>query len=238
MHPGPTDDGDTFAVRASSRLATLLLLFAVVVAVVEIGRGVVGLAHGREVTFHGAVSVRPDDPRMPRYVDRPGVADVTVHIHDASAKQQLLALARDIPPILMFVAGLWLLRGLLVSVRRGDPFTERNVWRLRAIAALLIAVPAVAVAQHYIDNTLAASVPNLHEWPNGHGLLLNGLVGGLVVLALAAHGRVGGGVRALEAPRRPDPPHPRGRRGDRLTCRPSPSTGSPCTSMSCWSGGA
>ena len=182
--------GDSFVTRASSRLATLLLVAAIGLALYAIGSVVVGFAHGRGVTFQGAVSVHPDNA-LPRYVDEPGVAGVTVHIHHASAKQQALAASRDLPPILMAAIGLWLLRGLLVSVRKADPFSERNVRRLRSIAALLILVPFVEVAQHYIDNALAGSVSGLAEWPNGHGLSLTEVVAGLIVLALAqvfAHG--------------------------------------------------
>ena len=189
--PTRADLGDTFASRVANRLTTLLLLAAIALALFQIGNAVVGLARGRSVTFQGSVDARATDTRLPSFVDQPGVTDVTVHIHHASTKQQLLVLVRDLTPTLMFVAGLWLLRGLLVGVRRGDPFNNRSVRRLRWIAALLIAVPLVGIGQHYIDNALAGSVPNLREWPNGGDVSLNGFAGGLVVLVLAqvfAHG--------------------------------------------------
>jgi hypothetical protein len=180
--PAPT--GDTVATRAAFRLATLLLLLAAGLAVYEIGRTVVGLVHGQEVTFQGMVNVRSTDTPMPPYVDQPDVADVTVHIRDASAKQQLIALGRDLIPIVMFAAGLWLLRGVLGSVRRGDPFTERNVRRLRWLAVLLMAVPVADIVQHYLDNRLASTVPNLTHWPNGSSFQLASVAAALVVLAL------------------------------------------------------
>ena len=180
-----SDVRDTFAVRGSSRLATLLLVVAIGLALFEIGSAVVGFVHGREVTFQGSVAVRPYNGPLPSYIDPPAVADVTVHIRDASAKQQTLALVRDLAPIVLFGLGMWLLRGLLVSVRRGDPFSERNVWRLRGIGALLILVLPVDIARHSLDNALAATVPDLHEWPNGGSFLLTQIAAGLVVLALA-----------------------------------------------------
>lgn len=184
--PGRTGTGDTFAVHAAAGLATFLLLFTLAFGLFEIGDAVVGFAHGREVTFQAAVSVHTDDERKPSFVDEPGVADATVHLRDASARQQTLALIRDLTPVLMFAAGAWLLRGLLVSARRGDPFSERNVWRLRGIGVLIMLLPVVQIAQHYLDNALASTVPEIHGGPNGGDIaVLNGPVVGLVVLALA-----------------------------------------------------
>src|SRR5690348_14669441 len=119
-------NGDTFVSRASSRLVTLLLLFTIVLGLYVVGSAVAGFVHGRTVTFQGSVSVTAEDAQLPAYVDAPGVADVTVHIHDANDKQQTLAATRDLIPIVMVAWGLWLLRGLLVSVRKSDPFNERN----------------------------------------------------------------------------------------------------------------
>jgi hypothetical protein len=181
--PAPTDD--TVATRAAYRLATLLLLIAVGLALYEVGTTAAGLVRGREVTLQGIVNVRSTDLAMPAYVDQPRIAEATVHIRDASAKQQLLAFVRDMIPIVMFAAGLWLLRGVLQSVRRGDPFTERNVHRFRWIALVLMATPVTDIVQHYLDNKLASTVPNLTHWPNGGSFQLTGLAGGLVVLALA-----------------------------------------------------
>jgi hypothetical protein len=176
------------SVRVASRLTMLLLALSAVFAAVLLVRGVIGAINGEgEVSFRGSVSVTEDDTRMPSFVDKPGVADVTVHIRQADAKQQLLVLARDLTPVVLIALGLWLLLKVLMSVRSGEPFSQPNVRRLRGMGWLLIiAAPAVLIAQHYIDNELASTVPGLRQWPDGGDLpLFNGPVAGLVVLVLA-----------------------------------------------------
>lgn len=188
----PASNPSSTPVRVAAGLATLALAVAAASAIVVIVTHFVGLVHGgHDVSFKGSVGVTADDPHLPLYIDRPGTAAVTVHITDASTKQELLTLIRDLVPILMILVGAWMVRALLLSVRRGDPFTSENVRRLRWVAVLLVAFPIVALIQHFCDNALASTVPNLREWPTGGGLSLDGPAAGVIVLVLAevfAHG--------------------------------------------------
>ena len=173
-------------VRLAAGLATLVLMIAAASAILVIVTHFVGLVHGgHDVSFRGSVSVTADDSRMPLYIDRPGVANVTVHIDDASPKQELLSLARDLAPVLLILVGAWMVRAILLSVRRGDPFTTANVRRLRWVAALLVAIPVVVFIQHVCDNALASTVPDLREWPNGSGLSLDGPAAGVILLVIS-----------------------------------------------------
>jgi Protein of unknown function (DUF2975) len=93
--------------------------------------------------------------------------------------------------LLLGIAILWLLRGILFSVRQGDPFTQANVRRLRAIGlALLIGTPVAELLMSAFDQALTSSVR-----APGSGLSFSvpgtGVVAGLGVFVLAqvfAHG--------------------------------------------------
>lgn len=184
------------SVRFAAGLTTIFLVVAVATGLFLIAHAVRGAVDGGdEVSFRGAVRVSNAQPAgsVPHGVrlENPGIADVPVHIEDASTKQEMVALARDLLPVVLIAIGLWTIRRILRSVRDADPFIEANVRRLRLIAVLLMFVPFVVGIRHYLDNALAASVPRLTNWPNGEGLSLNGPAAGLIVLVLAevfAHG--------------------------------------------------
>ncbi len=66
----------------------------------------------------------------------------------------------DLGPLLLFIAGLWLLRGLARSVTEGDPFGAPNVQRLRRLGFLLVAGgPAVEVLNTLLREALFNSLP-------------------------------------------------------------------------------
>lgn len=182
------------SVRFTANLATFLLVLVAATGLFVLGSAVYGAAAGgHEVSFAGVTDVRATSPRptSSQYdFDLPTRAKITVRIQDASPRQQLLSAGRDIGPFILAVAGLWVLRGLLLSVRRDQPFTEPNVRRLRILAGLLMLVPVVGIVQHEFNNALAATVPGLTTWPEGH-IDFSILIAGVVVLALAqvfAHG--------------------------------------------------
>jgi hypothetical protein len=144
------------------------------------------VAGGREVSFTGVTDVRSTSPQPPAgiHVDDPQRAPIGVRVEDATAKQQLLSLGRDMAPILLVVPGLWVIRRLLLSVRRGDAFAEPNVRRLRIVALLLMLVPVVEIVQHLFANAIADTIPGLTTWPESD-VDFSPVVAGLVVLVLA-----------------------------------------------------
>ena len=88
-------------------------------------------------------------------------------------------------PGLVAIAASWLLRGLLLSVRDGDPFTRANVKRLRALAVIvLIGIPLAALVGSLFASALAGSAGL-----DGGGIQLtlpgNAALGGLATFVLA-----------------------------------------------------
>ena len=86
---------------------------------------------------------------------------------------------------MVVVAVVWLLRGLLRSVRDGDPFTEANVRRLRTLAlVVLIGVPLAGFLGSIFAGELATSAGLASR---GTQLILPGtaFLGGLATFVLA-----------------------------------------------------
>jgi hypothetical protein len=166
-------------------IATLLL-------VVSVGFGlfmVVGLIagvgpNGHDVALHTPVTGShvvglPDGSIRPEHVD------VLVRVRHASREQLAWAAGRDIVPGIVFVAAIWLVRSLLRSVRDGDPFTETNVRRLRALGlVVLIGTPLAIFLSSIFTGELAqsAGLPT-----SGTQITMPGiaLIGGLALFVLA-----------------------------------------------------
>jgi hypothetical protein len=119
-------------------------------------------------------------------VTRPDTVPVVFHVRDASAGQLGMATARDVLPLVVVLVLLVLARGLLGSVRTGDPFTAENVRRLRTMAmVLVIGFPLAQLLASGIATSLASSA-HVHS----RGLQVSipgpGPIAGLGVFALAA----------------------------------------------------
>jgi DUF2975 family protein len=133
------------AVRIGYRLVTLALLVASGFLALELVSIVVGVARGGDSLLHGdpltvPLQANPDHLRgLPpdvRFHDWP---NVDVEISDPSIEVMLLRSAVDLPLIALLIGVLWLLRGVVGSVRAGEPFGEANVRRLRKLGAVLVA---------------------------------------------------------------------------------------------------
>jgi hypothetical protein len=92
-----------------------------------------------------------------------------------------------------FVA-LWQLRGLLGSVRHGDPFHAANVRRLRWFGwLLLLGYPLVALASSLLKESLGSTMSEAQPLLGNSAVVTPAaaMLGGLAVLVLAevfAHG--------------------------------------------------
>lgn len=141
----------------ATNLAALLLVLAGAFGVFLIGKAVFG--GPQEVVAHQ--EVRPAQlASLPPSVVRPSTVPVTIRIRDASSQQLFLSTARDLIVVVLFVAVLWLVRRLLLSVRDGDPFTNANVRRLRTLGfLLLVGLPLGGILTRYLEAGLAASSP-------------------------------------------------------------------------------
>jgi hypothetical protein len=141
-------------------------------------------ADGHEVGVHTQV---PGSrlTGLPAQALTPDHIDVIVRVADATSAQIRWVAARDLAPGALIVIALWLLRRLLVSVRDGDPFTEGNVRRLRALGLLILAgVPIASLIASWCASELAATA---HLPSAGVALSMPGgvVVGGLGAFVLA-----------------------------------------------------
>lgn len=173
-------------------LTFVLLILIGIFATLFIGNAVVGaVSGGHEVPVHQEVS--PDDiDSLPPSVIPADPVPVTIRVEDASPSQILLATARDLLVVALGGAILWLIRKVLLSVREGDPFTSKNVARIRTVGFLLVlGFPVVVFVGQLLEGWLASTTA-VGELGNAFSLDLSGpLVAGLGVFVLAevfAHG--------------------------------------------------
>jgi hypothetical protein len=143
--------GTSGAVKAGYPLVTGLLVLALGFGAFTIASVGVGLArHGDSLLYGDTLTVplelSPDEFAPPLDgLELRGWPNVTAEVKDPTSKQMFLSSARDFGTLVLFVVGLWLLRGFLRSVMEGGPFGTPNVQRLRRIGFLLVlGAPAIA----------------------------------------------------------------------------------------------
>jgi len=141
----------SYAATVAHRLTTFLLVAAIGVGVFMTADAVIG--GPRHVAFDASAPL--DFKLLPRGLYPTSEQRTGMVVEDPTAREQRLALAADLVPLLLLVAVLWLLRGVARSVRDGDPFVRENVRRLRAIGVLLI-VGVLAV--HYVGAALQSAL--------------------------------------------------------------------------------
>jgi hypothetical protein len=127
------------AVTFGYNLVTFMLLVAVVFGAYRLVSTAVVLAGGPNRSIDVQAFVPREAISVPEGTNAVGEPEVRVHIEHPTKAQTALAAGMDLGPIVLFVAGLWLLRGVARSVREGDPFVPDNVRRLRGIGFLLVA---------------------------------------------------------------------------------------------------
>lgn len=175
----------TRSTRFLTALSTLLLVVSIGFGVFLLVGAVAGFGpSGDEVAVHTQVDAE-HVVDLPEGAVSPDDVEVTVRVRDASQEQHRWAAARDLVPGVLVVVAVWLLRGLLRSVRDGDPFTERNVRRLRALAlVVLIGVPLAVFLSSIFAGELATST-GLDSPGTQLTLPGNAFLGGLATLVLA-----------------------------------------------------
>ena len=181
--------------RAGYVIVSALLVLAVgfgAVAVVSIG---VGIARQGDSLLYGdtlrvPLQVSPDHlGSLPPEVTPGGWPDVSVEVNRPTTKQMVLRSAQDLGPVVLIVAGLWIIRRFLRSTLQDAPFSELNVRRLRSIGTLLVVgVPIVELLNYSLRLSLYNDLP---PFPTtdlgvaGFTLPLGALLAGLGVFMLA-----------------------------------------------------
>ena len=175
----------TRSTRFLAGLATVLLVASIAFGLFLVVGAVTGFGpSGDDVAVHTRVEAdRVVD--LPDATVSPDEVDVVVRVREATTEQLRWAAARDLAPVVLVIATLWLLRGLLRSVRDGDPFTETNVKRLRTLGVVvLVGVPLANLISSLCATELANSAG--FDGP-GTSLTLpaNAVLGGLAAFVLA-----------------------------------------------------
>ena len=184
------------AVRIASVLVTGLLVLATVfgaVALVSMGIGVVrggeSLLYGETLRVPMQVSTEELEP-LPDDVSVQSWVPATVEVHEPTVTQMLLQSASGLGPLLVLIGALWLVRGVLTSVMRGDPFGPGNVRRLRSLGLLLaLGGSVVALLDYSLRRALFEQMPPMPAVDlglEGPSLPVGVLLGGLAAFVLSA----------------------------------------------------
>jgi DUF2975 family protein len=189
------------AAKAGYNLVTLALAFVVAFTAFAFVSLAFGVARGGDSLLWGSTlpvpaDINPDSFRpLPDGIELSGWPHVSLEIKDPTTKQMALRSAMDLGPLLLFIAGLWLLRGLARSVTEADPFGAPNVQRLRRLGFLLVAgAPAVELLNTLLRESLYDNLPphpSVDIGMAGYHLPGEAIVAGLGAFILAevfAHG--------------------------------------------------
>ncbi len=189
------------AVRTGSVLVNVALVLTIAFGVLSLVSVAVGIARDGESLLYGEtlrvpLQLSPDDVGpLPAGLSIGGWPEVTVEVHDPTTKQMLLRSATDFGPLLLVIAGLWLMRGFMRSVVQGDPFGTDNVRRLRGLGFILVAgAPLVELLNYALRSSLYNELPPFPDVDLGvagytlpAGALLAGL-GAFILSEVFAYG--------------------------------------------------
>lgn len=189
------------AVKTGHVLVTSLMVFALAFGVLTLASITVGLARSGDSLLYGDTLTVPlqlsvdDVGPLPSGLRLDGGPDVDVVVHNPTSKQMVLRSAQDLGPLVLMIAGLWVLRGFMRSVTRGDPFGSSNVRRLRGLGFLLVVgASAVELVNYSLRSALYTALPpfpTVHLGVAGYTVPGGALLGGLGAFILAevfAHG--------------------------------------------------
>jgi hypothetical protein len=187
-------------VRIGYALTSILLVLAVGFAIFLLVDAAFGVARDGDRLVSGPtldvhVQVAPERVHLPAGLRHDGWLPAVARIDHPGAGEIALSAALDLSQAALFIAVLWMLRGLARSVREGDPFHAANVQRLRGIGFLLVfGGPVVEIFNSSVRRQLWESLPPRRFGDigtEGFGLPGNLMIAGLGAFILAevfAHG--------------------------------------------------
>src|SRR5690349_11371986 len=116
-----TAPSESRAVKVGYVLLNLFLAGAIAFAAFEIVNPVVGAARGGRMlvgaTVPAKLQLSPDRVRLPRGVRRDDWLTATVQVRHPTAAQEALSAGMALTQLALLMAVLWLLRGIVRSVR-------------------------------------------------------------------------------------------------------------------------
>ena len=181
-------------------VATVAIVLVILPAVVWLVLGGVRAANGdlrvtMEVAMHPEPSVS-----LPAGWEVAGALPVSVTMADPPLSQVLLLVGSYAASFLLVVAVLWLIQRVAASIKRGDPFQQANVRRLRWIGILLlVGYPLAVVFDGFFTNWFFSNENSPVLAPGmviGFPIFsLGAILGGVCMLVLAEVFRYGVGLR-------------------------------------------
>jgi hypothetical protein len=146
------------------RVLLILMLFIGLSSVFQVLIPVAGSGPGRELTFE--VDVSADALRdLPPNTQLAGIVPAEVTLPEPSTRQALPLVAASLPGLALVLFVIGELRMIAGTVRRGDPFIEDNVRRLRWIGfAFIVGGPLVQLGRQFFLH-VAASTAGIDDTP-------------------------------------------------------------------------
>ena len=184
--------------RGAWIVATVAIALVVVpVAVWFVVSGVRAVNGDFQITMEAGSQV---EPPLPAGWEVAGALPVSVTTPDPPFTQFLLLVGSKAAGFLLTVGVLWLIQRVAASMRRGDPFQQANVRRLRGIGLLfLIGYPLAVFVDGFFKNWFfsneqspALAPDMLIDFPV---FSLGAVLGGVCMLVLGEVFRYGVGLR-------------------------------------------
>jgi hypothetical protein len=178
-----------------------MLVFVIAFGILSLASIAVGIARDGNSILWGdtlpvPVQLDPDSlGPFPAGLKLAGWPAARVEIQDPTIEQMLLRSLVDLGPLVLFVAVLWSLRGLARSVTEGDPFSPRNVRRVRSIGfTLVVGAPLIEIIEAALRERLFTILPVVtganigSEGFNLPGVALLAGLGTFILAEVFAHG--------------------------------------------------
>jgi hypothetical protein len=181
MDPMPTR-----ATRAAYVVLTVSFWIAVVVGLLLLSHRLFGLLQDAGTMTIPATFLVEDVPLPPEtFEERGGPVTVSVDVHDPSTKQRVIAAVPVLVWWALVAVVLWLLRRVVRTAAKGDPFQRSNVTTLRWLGAIfLLGFPlATFVERLFAEWFFSAGVWTGGPLPPGGVAIKAPLLSGPAILA-------------------------------------------------------
>ena len=148
------------AARTAYFVLTVLLWVTVVAGLILVAHRLFGLLQDSQ-TLTVPASAAVEDVRLPEAFEIAGPLPVNVDIANPSLAQRVTATVPTLVWWTLAFVVLWVLRKVVRSAAKGDPFQASNVTRLRWLGGLfLLGFPfAIIVEGYFTDRLFSAGAP-------------------------------------------------------------------------------
>jgi hypothetical protein len=126
------------AARIANLVLTVAFWIAVVIGLLLVAHRLFGFGQDSGTMSIPASFVVDESGRVPQEVEIAGTLSTTVDVHDPSLKQRVIAAVPVLVWWTLVAVVLWLLRRVVRTAAKGDPFQRSNVTTLRWLGAIFL----------------------------------------------------------------------------------------------------